>query len=498
MNRSFRLRLAMLLALLSGVALTAFAFSTWLLIRASKIARMDSDVRAQAERETGRTRDAAGWQRTEAAIVSEIGVRDGGDLLLIVEDDAESTIYRSPGWPANLDVARLPWPKSKPAGRAKVRGTTGFDSSTPAVDDQPKPPSPQASSESAPPGQPPASRTLNQKFLGRDWHIGLAVTDRSRVAVAVDAAAIDADMKGILRAFLVALPLSLVLIGIGGWVFSVRALRPLNKLNAAARQVTVQELGQRISSHKEDREFVELIEVFNGMLERLERSFRQAHRFSADAAHELQTPLAILQGQLEQAIQTAEDGSAIQADLTGILDEVRRLSTISRKLLLLSQADAGSLKIHAESFDLSKALADLVEDAAMLAPHLLVTGDIQPGLVIHVDRSLLPQVLHNLISNAIKYNVEGGWIRISTVARVGQVEVQVANSSPGIPPADRGRIFDRFYRTAYNCGRKVEGVGLGLSVSREIARSHGGDISLEVDHDNVVRFSLVLPTEQPA
>jgi len=314
----------------------------------------------------------------------------------------------------------------------------------------------------------------------------------------VDAAAIDADMKGILRAFLVALPLSLVLIGIGGWVFSVRALRPLNKLNAAARQVTVQEIGQRISSHKEDREFVELIEVFNGMLERLERSFRQAHRFSADAAHELQTPLAILQGQLEQAIQTAEDGSAIQADLTGILDEVRRLSTISRKLLLLSQADAGSLKIHAESFDLSKALADLVEDAAMLAPHLLVTGDIQPGLVIHVDRSLLPQVLHNLISNAIKYNVEGGWIRISTVARVGQVEVQVANSSPGIPPADRGRIFDRFYRTAYNCGRKVEGVGLGLSVSREIARSHGGDISLEVDHDNVVRFSLVLPTEQPA
>ena len=491
MNRSFRLRLALLSALLSGVALSAFAFSTWLLIRASKIARLDSDVRVQAERETGRIRDAVGWQRTEAAIVSEIGIRDAGDMLLLVEDDAGKVLYRSAGWPADLDAERLPWPTPKPAGQANVKGATGSDSAAPGGDVPPKPP-PQGGREPAPPGPPPALRAMEHKADGHDWHIGLAATDRSRVAVAVDAAAIDPDMKGILSAFLVALPLSLVLIGIGGWLFSGRALRPLHKLTAAARRVTAEGLDQRISSGHEDREFVELIEVFNGMLERLERSFKQAHRFSADAAHELQTPLAILQGQLEQAIHAAENGSAIQENLTGILDEVRRLSTISRKLLLLSQADAGSLRVHAEPFNLSKALTDLVEDTVMLAPQLLVTGEIEPGLSVEVDASLLPQVLHNLISNAIKYNVEGGWIRISTARGAEQIEVQVANMSAGISVAERERIFDRFFRGDRNHSRKVEGVGLGLSVSREIARAHGGDITLEVDEDNAVRFSLLL------
>jgi len=267
----------------------------------------------------------------------------------------------------------------------------------------------------------------------------------------------------------------------------------LQKLTGTARRVTVEGLDQRISSHGEDREFAELIEVFNGMLERLERSFKQAYRFSADAAHELKTPLAILQGQIEQAIHEVEDGSNMQAKLTGILDEVRRLSTISGKFLLLSQADAGNLKIHAELFNLSRVLTDLVEDTAMLAPHLLVTGNIQPGLTLNADGSLLPQVLYNLISNAIKYNVDHGWIRISTAVWPKQIEVKVTNSSSGIPPAERNRLFDRFFRADPMHSRQVESVGLGLSVSRDIARAHSGDITLKVDEENIVQFSLFLP-----
>ena len=186
----------------------------------------------------------------------------------------------------------------------------------------------------------------------------------------------------------------------------------------------------------------------------------------------------------------------VQAGLTSILDEVRRLSTISRKLLLLSQADAGKLNIHAEPFDLSKALADLVEDTVMIAPHLLVTSEVHPGVTISADSSLLPQVLHNLISNAIKYNVEHGWIRIATKILPTQIEVAVVNSSHGISPADRKRIFERFFRADTTHGRQIDGVGLGLSVSREIARAHGGDIAFTVNKDNAVQFSLVLPSNQ--
>jgi heavy metal sensor kinase len=533
MINSFRLRLALLSALLTGLSLVAFGLGTWWLIRDIKIERIDAEVRTNAEREVSRVRSAAEWAHIESKLVSTLGVRDSVDLLLLVQDGSGQTIYRSPHWPAGLDSARLPWPERQVAKKARGIGLmpisearaadsglgmplllaqvdrgressqSGPRDSDPAYREQPSrletqpaemqqepdPPRP----ESRPPGPPPGSKASSLTADGRTWRIGLASTQTARIAVAVDAQVIDADMKGIRNAFLIALPMALILIGFGGWAFSSRALRPLQKLTAATRRVTAEGLDQRILVQGEDNEFVELIELFNSMLARLERSFKQAHRFSADAAHELKTPLAILQGQLERAIHSAEVGSAMQAELSGILDEVRRLSTISRKLLLLSQADAGRLKVHREPFDLSKALAELAEDTRMLAPHLKVTSKVHPDLIIGADGSLLRQVFHNLISNAIKYNVDDGWISISTVVRSQVIEVVVSNSSPGIPIEARDRIFERFFRADPAHSRQVEGVGLGLSVSREIARAHGGDITFKADSDGTVGFSLLLP-----
>jgi heavy metal sensor kinase len=339
--------------------------------------------------------------------------------------------------------------------------------------------------------------SVGEDIDGSAWRIGLATGEASRVAVAVSLRTVDAEMQGIRTAFLVAAPIALLLIGLSAWILSQRALRPVQKLSAAARKVTAEGLDQRLPIAGEDREFVELIDVFNGMLERLERSFGQAHRFTSDAAHELKTPLAILQGQLERAIHAAEAGSKLQEELTGILDEVRRLSTISRKLLLLSRADAGRLNLHREPFALSTALAELVEDTRMLAPELAISADIEPDLVVAADGSLLTQALHNLISNAIKYNVDRGWIRLAARSLPrGEVEVRVANASAGIPPEEREKIFERFYRADRAHGRNVDGVGLGLALSREIARAHGGELSLAAGAVGVVEFSLRLPRGQ--
>ena len=520
MINSFRLRLALLSALLTGLSLVAFGLGTWWLIRDIKIERIDAEVRTNAEREVSRVRSAAEWSHIESKLVSSLGVRDSSDLLLLVQDGGGQTLYRSPHWPASLDAASLPWPERQAArttsrigwlaisearatnvasdmpllrvqaGHLPDREPPPSEGTQPAeLQQQPDPPR----RESRPPGPPPGSKASSLTADGRTWRIGLASTGSARIAVAVDTQVIDADMKGIRNAFLVALPMALILIGLGGWAFSSRALRPLQKLTTTTRKVTAEGLDQRILVQGEDKEFVELIELFNSMLARLERSFKQAHRFSADAAHELKTPLAILQGQLERAIHSAEDGSSMQAELSGILDEVRRLSTISRKLLLLSQADAGRLKVHCEPFDLSKALAELVEDTRMLAPHFKVTSEVHPDLIVGADGSLLRQVFHNLISNAIKYNVKNGWISISTVLWPQKIEVLVANSSPGIPIGDRDKIFERFFRADPAHSREVEGVGLGLSVSREIARAHGGDISFKVETEGAVRFSLFLP-----
>lgn len=361
----------------------------------------------------------------------------------------------------------------------------------------PAPLAPPAELQAEPPPRParPVSTVLTRTLGGESWRIALGATHRARVATAVNLRSLNEEMRGIRNAFLFALPVALFFVGLGAWLLSGRALHPLQKLTDTTRRVTAEGLDQRIAASGEDDEFAELIELYNGMLERLGRSFRQAHRFSADAAHELKTPLAILQGQLERAINNAEPGSPMQAELTGILDEVRRLTTISRKLLLLSQADAGRLAIHRESFDLSATLADMLEDTQMLAPHLQVSAEIEPNLTLSADSALLRQVLHNLISNAIKYNVDQGWIRITAKRWPRQIDVVVGNASTGIPKEDRGKLFQRFYRADPAHNSKVEGVGLGLALSREIARAHGGDLGFRIDHDNAVHFTLSLPTD---
>ena len=115
--------------------------------------------------------------------------------------------------------------------------------------------------------------------------------------------------------------------------------------------------------------------------------------------------------------------------------------------------------------------------------------------MISTDGVLLQQVLHNMISNAIKYNVDNGWIPLSAKGWARQVEIIMTNASTGIEPFLRGRIFERFYRADSAHSRKIEGVGLGLGLSREIARAHGGDLTFSINPDNTVCFSLMLPRE---
>ncbi|CAK0759919.1 Histidine kinase [Gammaproteobacteria bacterium] len=462
MIQSFRLRLALLSAVLAGITLAIFGFSALWLILDVKVEHIDRALRAHAERETGRPPWNFDWARVERDIAASLSLREARDLLLLIQDSRGETVYRSWHWPDNLDVAGLPWPRlALPSDRYQR--------------------------------QRPITAITEEHLDRQIWRLGLATSGHVQIAVAVNLRTLADEMRGIRMAFLIATPVALFLISLGAWFFSKRALRPIEKLTAATQRVTASGLDQRIAITGNDREFAELITVFNGMLERLERSFQQSRRFSADAAHELKTPLAILQGQLERAIHYADEGSATQAELTSILDEVRRLSMISRKLLLLSQADAGQLQLQREFFSLSEALDNLVEDTRMLAPHLQVSAEIQPNITIIADRPLLHQILHNLISNAIKYNIDNGSIHFLVRTFSGQVEIGVINSSLGIPLDERDRIFDRFYRATQADGRKIDGVGLGLALSREIARAHGGDLSFKVDEAGNVSFSCILP-----
>lgn len=498
MFHSFRLRVAVLSALLSGIALAGFGLFAWWVVYDIKVKQIKLDVVSSAERESRRSQPTEFWRHFESQVLSgTLGVRNPQHLLLLVQDGAGNQIYRSRHWSNLLDSTQFHWqvfPQLEQESFPPPPGAPPPDA--PPFDAHPFDARPFGERPAPPQETRPVASLLTINEHGATWHIGLGSSPRGRVAIAVNMATLQQDMAVIRNSFLWAMPIALILIGSGAWFISGRALRPVNRLVESVHNVTAQGLHQRVPPIREAREFESLTLGFNTMLERLEASFHQASRFSADAAHELNTPLTILQGQIEHAMNQAEAGSPIQTSLGIILDEVRRLSSILRKLLLLSKADAGKLRLKLTPFDLSTALLELIEDTQMLAPTLKVTGDIPPHLTINADEELFRQVLLNLMSNAIKYNLPDGWIHFSVLSSPQQLTLIVANASAGIPIEATHKIFERFYRVDAAHSRQIEGVGLGLSLSREIVRAHGGELSLTVHLNQEVRLALVMPIAQ--
>lgn len=499
--RSFRLRIALLAAALSGGALVGFAGVAWRLIYVAKVSRLDAKLETQVRR-TARPRPQDWWQPFVTALPRELRTDSDTPIVLLAVGADGKTVYQSPEWTIDFDLRSLllplaPFPSPLPSALSSP-SSSSLSSPPPSLQSSASssssasPAKPESSLGYGAPGTLPEPRLLSQSTPTGSWRIGVVSSPYVQVAVAVSLQALDQEMAVIRNIFLVAIPGTLLLVAGGAWVVSGSALRPMQKLTTAIQQVTITGLNQRVSVDATDFEFVELIQVFNQMLERLERSFKQSSRFSGDAAHELKTPLAILQGELEQLLYRAEPGSEIQQSLSNLLDEVHRLSGIVRKLLLLSLADAGKMSLHNIEVDLSALLAMIVEDMEMLAPHLDVQTDISEGLWVWGDCDLLTQVLQNLISNAIKYNLPDGWIKIQGQYREQTVQVTITNSSSPIPASDRERIFDRFYRGDPARTRKVEGVGLGLSLSREIARAHQGDLTLNMTSPGETGFTLTL------
>jgi heavy metal sensor kinase len=288
------------------------------------------------------------------------------------------------------------------------------------------------------------------------------------------------------------IPIALLLLISIGWFLARLALRPANTIARTARNVTALHLNERIPFAKADHEFKQLIEVINQMLERLEASFLQAIRFSADAAHELKTPLTILQGQLEAALQQALDGSADQQAYKESLDEVQRLKLIIRKLLLLAQADSGKLPLNAETFDFCQMVENLREDISILNPDIHVIAEIEPGISIQADKALIAQVIQNLGGNAVKFSQGASPITL-TLSANDEIEFTITNRGQTIPEKDRDRIFERFYRADKAHSRKTDGTGLGLSLAREIALAHGGSLELTDSTEGATTFILKLP-----
>ncbi|AFZ19002.1 sensor histidine kinase [Allocoleopsis franciscana] len=484
--RSFRIRIALLSAVLAGGALVGFGLISWWLIYEAKVSRLDAELESQLMR-AGRPRSSEGWQSYETSLGQAFGTNGKTAIAILVIGADGNILYRSQQWATDLDVTNL-WtsrPQLPPFPSPRFeRQTAPFPAAKPPFPERLQPP---------PEVPPPTPRFATQHTTTGTWRVGAVTTPFTQVAIAVSLNAVTQEMAVIRNIFLISIPGVLLLVAGGAWGIAGSSLHSIRRLTTVIGNVTASGLEQRVPIGTTDVEFVELIQVFNQMLERLERSFKQASRFSGDAAHELKTPLAILQGELERTLQQAEPGSQVQQRLSNLLDEVRRLSGIVRKLLLLSLADAGQMNLHRVEVDLSGLLMEMLEDIELLAPHLEIQTEIADALCVQGDHDLLIQVLQNLISNAIKYNLPNGWIRIDAHRQGTTVSITISNCSKDIAVSDQSRIFDRFHRGDPARTRKVEGIGLGLSLAREIARAHGGDLTLDSPLSGQTAFTLTLP-----
>ncbi|MBH9553856.1 ATP-binding protein [Inhella gelatinilytica] len=335
--------------------------------------------------------------------------------------------------------------------------------------------------------------TAEVQSTSAEWAVVRIETRAGTGYLAAQLTSLDDELKALWqRTLQVMLPLAVLLAAVSAAGLAITMMRPVQRLREAMRCLTPQELSRRLTATGEPSEFRELIAAYNDMAERLEASFHQASRFSADAAHELRTPLTILQGRLERAIE-ATYGRAVQAELGAILEEVTRLTGISRKLLLLSRADAGRLDLHREPVNLSALLDNLVADAHMLSDERQLDVKVPPGLVVSADAVLLRQLLNNLLSNSLRHGLTQGALQIHARDLATGVEVTFSNATSPLTPAQRARFFERFYRSDAAHSRQVDGTGLGLSLAREIARAHGGSLSLLDTSNDRVTMQLILP-----
>ena len=492
---SFRTRLFVIAALMVGAVLSAVLLLGWSRVLAFEVERLEQRLCMEARRVATQPFHGEDLARLEADVVGKLHLSTPGQLTLRFESSADSAGFQSRNWPAAFALDGPQWRPMKTGGQPEADRPANAEQ-----DGRPGGPPPRPSEETGRQGggRPrehgacALASFASADLPGQQWRAARLTVSTGRGVVAADLAATEAELQGAFaQALKLVVPLALVLTAIGAWLLSALTMRPVNRLRDAMKNVTQKALDRRLSSAGEDREFKELIDAYNTMLGRLENSFQQASRFSADAAHELKTPLTILQGRIEQALHQSVQ-PAIQAELTDLLDEVGRLSMITRKLLLLSQADAGRLALHLAPIDVSAMLDELATDAQMLLSGQTLDCAIDRQLLVQGDAVLLRQLFNNLISNAVRYCLPGAWIKISAHARATGIEVVFSNAAQAIALGDRARFFDRFYRgdTAHN--RHIDGSGLGLSLAREIARAHGGDLVLTATALDLVALQLTL------
>ncbi len=293
--------------------------------------------------------------------------------------------------------------------------------------------------------------------------------------------------------------MSLIAFIASGW------LRTALSLGEAAQQIDFANFNkQRLFLAKEAPEFQPLVERFNGLLDRLSEVRELHQHFMADAAHELRTPIAATRAELEVALRRDRSAPEYQAVIEGARHELQRLSSLVDNLLVLARVDAGRLELRQSPVNISEVCRDVADHLQPIAAaaQVRLRLDVPDELLVNGEVEALSRILRNLVENAIRYSPAGEEVAIRARPEAGLARVEIADRGVGIDSVHLPRLFDRFYRVDTARSRAHGGAGLGLSIVKELTRSHGGSVEVQSELGKgatfIVRLRRTLPKDSAA
>ena len=305
-----------------------------------------------------------------------------------------------------------------------------------------------------------------------------------------EAEAVDSTIGRVVQLALIIFPFFVLLSAAGGYLLTRGALRPVRQIAHTARQISEgNDLSRRIGLGEGRDEIYTLAAEFDRMFARLERAFENEKQFTADASHELRTPVSVILSQCDYGL--SHPGEERQA-LAAVETQAGRMAALISQLLTLSRAESRRQQLTPERVELSGLAAAVAEQIAEQAreKEITVETDIEPDLTLMGDQTMLMRLLINLMENAVHYGRKGGWIQLS-LHRSGEViEGCVADDGPGIPAEQQPLVWNRFWQA--DPSKSGEGAGLGLAMVRWIAEAHGGTVRLESAPGEGARFYFTL------
>jgi heavy metal sensor kinase len=328
-----------------------------------------------------------------------------------------------------------------------------------------------------------------------DFRVASLSHERFELHVAVPRDNIDRVLRNTLTIMFLLAPVALIVSLGGGWALAGVAFRPIGRIIDVSNRRNAQNLYERIPERDVDDELGRLIRTLNDTADRMTKVFEQMKQFSADAAHELKTPLTILRGEAELALAGEITPDEAHRVASTFLEETVRMSAFIDDMLTLAQAEAGTLRLARDPVGIDALIEELYEDASILATDKELTIEVLQNdpVTVQGDALRLRRLLRSLLANAVRYTDRGGTISIRSRRAGDRVRIALQDSGIGIPTDSQERIFDRFYRVDGARAREHGGVGLGLPLARAIAEVHGGTIEVESVAGMGSTFTVLLP-----